>query len=318
MLLCGESSPRHHSPNPMIAKRRSWRAIGFLISSLALTLSIHALTSHSTAVQKKQSVTPAPPNLTQTIVRHENQRFGYGGTVTLVGAPQGSITIEGWPRNEVDVSAEIELRADTEEDLKRLAVVNTFVFDQDLNHLRLLTTGTHDKAFMKRAAKDFPKKLLGLPWKVDYRLRVPLSTDLEIDAGRGPIRVTGVEGAMRLSAAESETKLVLTGGTIAATIAIGKVDVSIPVRSWRGGGADIRVAAGSLSVEFQPGFNGDIDAEVLRTGSIEDSFGALESREKPGITPRKIKARSGAGGAFFNFTVGDGMVYLKKAATSDK
>ncbi|MGH9881831.1 MAG: hypothetical protein ACRD6N_10375, partial [Pyrinomonadaceae bacterium] len=276
------------------------------------------LTSYRTAAQKKQSVTPAPPKLTQTIARHENQRFGYGGTVTLVGAPQGSITIEGWPRNEVDVSAEIELRADTEEDLKRLATVNTFVFDQDLNHLRLLTTGTHDRVFMKRAAKDFPKKLLGLPWKVDYRIRVPLSTDLEIDAGRGPIKVTGVEGAMRLSAAESETKLVLTGGTVAATIAAGKVDVSIPVRSWRGGGADIRVAAGSLSVEFQPGFNGDIDAEVLRTGSIEDSFGALESREKPGITPRKMKARSGSGGAFFNFTIGDGMLYLKRAATSDR
>ena len=170
---------------------------------------------------------------------------------------------------------------------------------------------------MKRVAKDFPKKLLGLPWKVDYRIRVPFATDLEIDAGRGPIAVAGVEGAIRLAAAESDTKLVLTGGTVAVTIAVGKVEVSIPVRSWRGGGADIRVAAGTIAVEFPAGFNGDIDAEILRNGTIEDSFGALEVRERPGITPRQVRARAGAGGASFRFTVGDGMIYLKKVMSDE-
>jgi hypothetical protein len=56
------------------------------------------------------------------------------------------------------------------------------------------------------------------------------------------------------------------------------------VRSWRGGGADIRIAAGVLNVELPPGFNGDIDADILRTGKIVDNFGQLEKREKPGVT----------------------------------
>ncbi|HYE65724.1 MAG TPA: hypothetical protein VD966_09075, partial [Pyrinomonadaceae bacterium] len=64
---------------------------------------------------------PKPPALTRTTTRHEVRRFAYGGTLTVVGAPAGSITIEAWPRNEIDINAEIELRADTEDDLARLA-----------------------------------------------------------------------------------------------------------------------------------------------------------------------------------------------------
>jgi hypothetical protein len=263
---------------------------------------------------KKETVA-ARPLLKQTITRNESQRFGYGGTVSIVGAPVGSITIDSWQRDEVAVSANVELQAESEDDLRRLAALNTFVFDQDVNHIRVVTTGTHDKQFMKRAAKDFPKKLLGLPWRIDFRIRVPSSTDLEIDAGRGPISVVGVEGALRISASESETKLMLGGGTVTATIGVGKVELLIPSRSWRGNGVQLRLAAGSVTAEFPIGFSGDIDAQILRTGSIEDSFGALQPRERPGITPQTVKARAGAGGAYFQFIVGDGMVYLKKRSS---
>ena len=267
---------------------------------------------------QQKSVSEAPPLLTRAGTRTETRRLGYGGTVTIIGAPQGSITIEGWAKNEVAISADIELKAETEEDLNWLATVNGFILDDDLNHVRVLSTGTHDKEFMRRAAKNFPKKLLGLPWKIDYRIRVPAVTDLEINAGRGPISLKDVEGAIRLSATESETLMTLTGGTVSVTVASGKVALKIPVRSWRGGGADVRVAAGELAVELPAGFNGDIDAEILRVGKIENAYPELQSREKPGISERVIKGRAGAGGAFFKFTVADGTIAIKKAVTNDR
>src|SRR5882672_10741049 len=222
----------------------------------------------SSALSQRQK-TPAvnrPPLLMRTTLRHELRRFAFGGTLTLIGAPEGSVIIEGWSRSEVDISAEIQLRADTEQDLDLLAAVNTFVLDEDTNHLQVLSTGTHDKAFMRTVAKKFPKTLLGLPWKIDYRIRVPLSTDLEINAGRGPVSISGVEGNIRVSAAESEANLKVSGGTLSATIAVGKVNLSIPVRSWRGVGAEVRLAAGEINVELPPGFNGDINADILRSG----------------------------------------------------
>ncbi len=262
--------------------------------------------------QKKPQVVTREPQLARTTVRHEQRRLGHGGTVTIVGAPDGSISIEGWQRNEVSVSADIQLRADTEQDLALLASVNGFMLDDDVNHVRILSTGTHDKAYMKAAAKKFPKALLGLPWKIDYKIRVPLTTDLDISAGRGPITLSGVEGDIRITATESETKLNLSGGVVAATVAKGSVNLSVSEKSWRRGGADLRVAFGEINVELPSGFNGDIDAEILRSGQIVDGYGALESREKPGITAQKMKARTGSGGAFFQFTVGDGTVNIRK------
>jgi len=253
--------------------------------------------------------------LTRTTTRRETRRFAFGGTVTLIGAPKGSVTVEGWSRNEVELTADIELKGPTEADLDQLALVNSFLFDEDLNHISILTTGTHDRIFMKRSAKNFPKKLLNLPWKIDYRLRVPANTDLEINAGHGSVKLTGVEGALRVSATESETALTLTGGVVSTTVAAGVVTLTVPSRNWRGSGAEIRIASGTINVDLPPGFSGDIDAEILRTGKIVNGYEGLASREKPGITERTVRARVGSGGPFFKFTVGDGTVNIRKSGS---
>jgi DUF4097 and DUF4098 domain-containing protein YvlB len=287
-----------------------------LFSLIALCIFLSASTI--AFAQQKSPETTRPPQLVRTTSKHELRRFAYGGTVTLVGAPEGSITIEGWSRSEVEIRAEIQLRADTEEDLDRLAAVNGIVLDEDSNHIRILTTGTHDKAFMKAVAKKFPKTLLGLPWKIDYRIRVPMLSDLEINAGRGPVNLTGVEGDIQLAAADGDVDLKLSGGALATTLAKGNVTLTISDRTWRRGGADIRVALGDVTVNIPPGFNADIDAEVLRSGQIVDAYGGLEPRERLEFTPQKMKARSGAGGAFFQFTVGDGKISVKKQTADSR
>ena len=277
---------------------------------LALTL---LSTSPLLALQKNKAPAIAPVFLTRTATRREVRRFAYGGTVTIIGAPKGSVTLEGWSRSEVEVVADIELKAETEADLDRLAAVNNFSFDDDTNHISILTIGTHDRLYMKKTAKNFPKNLLNLPWRIDYKIKVPAITDVEINAGHGPVNVSALEGALRLSAIESETILTMGGGVVSATVTAGNVRFVVPVRSWRGGGADIRIAVGVLNVELPPGFNGDIDADILRTGKIVDNFGQLETRQKPGITERIVRARAGAGGAFFKFTVGDGTLNFVKS-----
>ena len=283
---------------------------------LIATFVFLTLVAPSRVVAQKDKAAAALPTtlVKRTTTRRENRRFAFGGTVTVIGAPRGAVTIEGWSRNEVELVADIELNAPTEADLDHLATVNTFVFDEDLNHISVLTTGTHDRAYLKKVAKNFPKKLLNLPWKIDFKLRVPTNTDLEINAGYGPVKVTAVEGALRISATESETALTLTGGLVTTTVTAGVVTLTVPVRSWRGSGADIRLATGVLNVDLPAGFNGDIDAEILRSGKIVNTHDGLLPREKPGITERTARARAGSGGAFFKFTVGDGTVNIRKSA----
>lgn len=266
--------------------------------------------------KKTGAIAPQPaPKLTRTTSKHEVRRFGYGSSLSIMGAPAGSITIEAWPRSEVDITADIELSADTEEDLSRLSTVNSFILDVDANHLRILTTGTHDKAFMKRAAKGFPKNLLGLPWKIDYRIRVPAMTDIEVSAGRGPITLNGVEGTIHLTALESNATLNPTGGFVTATVGAGTVDITLSARNWRGAGMDIQLAKGDLTLELPAGYSGEINASIIGTGQIVNEYAALEPREEGNqFTSRLIKARAGAGGPALSFTVRDGTIRIKKSA----
>jgi hypothetical protein len=272
--------------------------------------------------QQKSNNAPAtqttPLALKRTTSRHEVRRFAYGSSMTIVGAPAGSITIEAWPKAEVDITADIELYANSEEELALLAPLNSFTIDEDANHLRILTTGTHDKNFMRRAAKKFPKTLLNLPWKIDYRIRVPMMCDLEIDAGRGAFNLSGVEGAISLKALESDATLVLTGGAVMATVGAGSIKINLPTRSWRGVGANVQLAKGELTLELPAGFNADINADVLRSGQIENSYAELVPQERMTFTPRSIRGRAGAGGATLTFKVTDGTLRITKAATPDK
>jgi len=287
----------------------------FVLTATLLLVFAFASGRPVAAQKNKKPVIPAGPLLTRTITRHESRRFFYAGTVTVTGAPNGSVTIEGWQRNEVEISAEIELQAPTEADLSRLATLNNFVIDEDANHLRVITTGTHDRTFMKRMAKDFPRSLIGLPWKIDYHIKVPAQTDLEINAGVGPTRLTGVEGAIRLNAVQTDATLSLTGGLVSVIVQSGTVDLTVPALSWHGLGADIKVASGRLNIGLMPGFSGDIHAAVLRTGEVKNGYPNLEPLERNSITAQSVRARAGNGGGTLTLTVGDGTIQIDQVSS---
>ena len=282
------------------------RANCFLAAALLI-----ALFATPARAQKDKKPEPPATTLARTVTLHENHRLAYGGSVTISGAPVGSITIEGWDRSQVDITADIEWRAGSVADLDRLALVNNFIVDVDTNHIRIITRGTHDKQYMKQFGKNFPKTLMGMPWKINFKVMVPAITDLEIDAGSGPTKLAGVEGAIRFNALQSDADLTLTGGFFTAIIQQGAVNVRIPARSWHGMGASLQLAGGTLDVSLIPGFSGDIDATILRLGEIKNSY-QLEPRANNSITPRVLQGRAGVGGAKLSFTVGDGRIEIKQ------
>lgn len=254
--------------------------------------------------------------LKRTTTRREVRTFGYGGTFTLYGAPEGSVTIEAWQRPQIEVIAEVELQAETEEDLALLAEVNRVHLDEDFNHFRLFTLGTHDSQYLKRSKLKLPKRLLGLPWRADYRVRVPAVVDLRIQTGRGPVSLSGIDGSVRLNAGAGGAAFELAGGDFEATLGGGPVTVRVPTRSWRGRGLTLRLAGGDLTIELPVGFSGDLDAEVLRTGRVENHHAGLLPRAGSDQTDRVLRARAGSGGAPLSFTVGDGIIRIIQAGAA--
>ena len=59
--------------------------------------------------------------------------------------------------------------------------------------------------------------------------------------------------------------------------------------------------------------NAELDAVILRTGNIENTFPDLKPRDrKVAFTDKSIIAKAGVGGAPLKFSVGDGTLKLER------
>jgi hypothetical protein len=67
-----------------------------------------------------------------------------------------------------------------------------------------------------------------------------------------------------------------------------------------------------------PGFSADLNAVVMRSGSITLSAPDVKPRERDSITARSMRARAGVGGATLEFTVGDGTIEIKQPGEAAK
>jgi hypothetical protein len=262
------------------------------------------------AVLLSVSVFSQPKLLKQSTVKTQTATFGIGGTLSINGAPQGSITIESWNKSEIEITTEVEVQAENDADLALVSSVNGLVIDDTFNHTRIITVGMHDKDFMKKNFKKFPKRLLGLPWKIDYKIKIPAICDIEINGGRGDLKISGVEGVMQIKALETNAELNLIGGTINAVFGGGTVNVNVGTRSWRGRHLNIQLAVGTVNVKLPENLNAQVDASILRTGKIENLSTQLKPRERTTFSDKLINAKAGNGGAVFAFVVGDGLLKI--------
>jgi len=254
----------------------------------------------------------AAAQFTRVVTKSDKFDFGAGGTVSITGAPNGSIHVEPSTRNEIEINAEIKLSAPTEADLGLLEKVTGFLLNEGVGNVAINSVGTNDSKYLKQTMKKFPKTLLNLPFRIDYVIKVPRYCDLQIDNGSGDITVSGIEGNLRINSIESNTRLDLVGGGVNATLQKGSVRVSMPERSWRGNGIDIALATGDMDVYMPVMLSAELDATILRTGKIENNLLDLKPRIRSvKFTEQNISAKAGSGGVPMKFTIGDGTLRLK-------
>ena len=253
----------------------------------------------------------AAERLKRTTFKTDKFDFGPGGTLAIIGAPSGSIRVEGWEKGQIEISAEISLEADSEADLNLLSEITGFVLTEELGRAGIASVGINDKKYLKQIKRKLPKNLAGMPYRIDYVVRAPHFSDLQIDGGSGKLHITGIDGTMRVNFLESDARINLVGGSLLATFGSGNVEVTIPTRSWRGRFVDVQLAKGELSAALPPGLNATLDASILQTGSIENSFSELVPRiRKAEFTDKSIAAKAGAGTVPIRFVVTDGILRL--------
>src|SRR4051795_1971763 len=110
----------------------------------------------------------AQGQLKRVTTKTDTLDFGVGGTVAIMGAPNGSIRIAPAAGNQIEITAEISLQASSEADLTTLANVTGYVTEESLGKVTINSVGPHDAKYVKRINKKFPKQLIGSPFSIDY------------------------------------------------------------------------------------------------------------------------------------------------------
>lgn len=261
------------------------------------------------------AVAQTPQLLKRTTTKTDSIDFASGGTVAVLGAPSGSVRVRGSNKNEIEITAEIEVQAASEADLALLANVTGFVVDERLGRASIITIGTHNKLADKKLWKKFPQRLGGLPFRIDYTISVPLYSNIEINGGKGDLSISNVEGALKINFVDTIAEIGVNGD-LDAIIGGGKVNVLFGTRSWRARPASVQMATGELTVQLPTNASAEIDATILKAGTIENTFTGLKPRNrKLPFTDRAIAAKAGVGGPQLKFTVGDGKLKIMTLAT---
>lgn len=257
-----------------------------------------------------------PQLVKRTTTKTDKFDFGSGGTLVVTGAPNGSIKIVGTTKNEIEITAVIGIQGSNEADLAKLSEVTGFVTDETVSRTGILTVGAFNKFGLKKLPKNFPKKLLETPYRVDYVINVPHFCDLEIDGGKGDLSVTNVEGSMRISFIETIGRVEVIGGNTSVTVGSGNLEVAFGVHGWRGRSATISVATGNLNITLPSNLSADIDAVILKTGAIDNKLIDLKPRDrKVPFTDKSVLAKAGVGGVPLKFAVGDGTLKMDRLVT---
>jgi DUF4097 and DUF4098 domain-containing protein YvlB len=144
--------------------------------------------------------------------------------------------------------------------------------------------------------------------------------------GNGRVSVTSTSGAVRVSTGNGDVDVREAKGPVRVSTGNGRVSVSTtdgPVEASSGNGdIDVRMAAvrpaedmtfstgsGDVRVTLPVGYNGELDAST-GNGSIESDFALkLEGR----MTPRRVRATIGSGGARLRLVTGNGGLEVRRA-----
>src|SRR4051812_34047834 len=145
--------------------------------------------------------------LKRVLTRSDKFDFSPGGTISITGAPNGSIKLIGSSKNEIEITADIEISAPADADLNVLAEITGFLVDKTIGRASIISMGTHNKLGSKSAWKKFPKRLLNLPFRIDYTVSVPHYADLEVDGGKGDLDIAGIEGSMRINFLDTKARV---------------------------------------------------------------------------------------------------------------
>jgi hypothetical protein len=205
---------------------------------------------------------------------------------------RGSIEVIGWDRGEIEISATVRIRAASKSKARKIYGKIEFEIgqEQEINSIR---------AVVPRFRKDSIAGEGNTAVWVDYSVRVPYATDLDIRSVTGDIVVMQVGGTFRVVSEQGSIDMLSRGGE--GVLKTGNGDIGCELAFLPASGRlELRTGNGDLSLGVPPGTSAVLKART-RAGRVRVGL------EMTGIEKDKRKVKEGVLGG------GEGEIVLESA-----
>jgi len=205
------------------------------------------------------------------------------------GAANGGIHVKGWGRSEISISARVTVRADGDENrAERIA-----------REIEIDTNG--------QIKASGPRSERNKSWSVEYRIKVPHQTDLELHAINGGISIADVRGEIDAETTNGGLNLSSLAGDVRGRTTNGGLDIQLEGQHWSGKGLNARSTNGGVKLAVPENYSADLSLSTVNGGMHLD-FPVTVS----GQIDKKIHAKIGKGGAPIKVSTTNGGVRLHR------
>jgi len=206
------------------------------------------------------------------------------------GRQNGGITVHGWDRAEIHVTAMIQAQGESQSDAQALA-----------KGVSISTTGGQVRASGPDGLDQHTS------WSVSYDVYVPRRTNLTLNGSNGGLSVDGVQSKMELETVNGGINLTDVDGDIRGTTVNGGITVDLSGDGWRGGGLELITTNGGVHVNVPANYSAQLDAST-QNGGLDVGFPVRVQ----GSIGRRISTQLGAGGAPIRLTTTNGGVSVRR------
>ncbi len=211
------------------------------------------------------------------------------GSVIRVDAGQnGGVSIMGWDRNEIQITARVQAMARDEERAQEI-----------LGQIRIVTSGGTIRAEGPNLRRDRRRE----NWAVSFRLMVPTRSNVDLEANNGGITVSDVQGDLRMRTTNGGVSLLRVAGDVQARTTNGGLHIELDGDRWTGAGLDAVTTNGGVDMKIPANYNAELETRTVN-GGLQIDF------------PITVQGRIGGRNSTLNTTLGDGGATIKAVTTN--
>jgi hypothetical protein len=211
-----------------------------------------------------------------------------GGTLAVDAGPNGSISVTGESRRDVQVRATVQAWGRDEAEAQRIASEVTVRSDGEL-----------------RAAG--PTQLGRAGWSVSYELLTPRDIDLALETQNGSIAIAGVRGDLEFEAQNGSISLEGVAGNVRGRTTNGGVEARLTGDTWEGAGLDLETTNGGVRLRVPEDYSARLETSTVN-GAIDVDFPLTVQ----GRIGREISTTLGKGGALVRAETTNGQVRISR------